>query len=399
MSHKKKVIFLHISGYLYPIPRVHIMAEALAKQDYDVTVICVDKDIDSDCYELNNVKIYNINKKIITKSNGYNNIYELLKNIKRAVIEIEPQPDLIQIFSPLLIPLSFYLKTKFGCKLIYDCYEFWLGSALTSRKYHSGLIYLFADLLGSICIDGIIYVYDKNPTRKIFRTIGNNICRKKSKDCVIYNIPDTEIIPKKIEPKCIKIDLFGKDRYFIIGYLGLVMQFKGYETAIKSMAYLDDNFRLLIIGDAIDPCFKEKINDLIAKKKLESKIIFTGIIPHSEALKYTKICDVGLLLFDDTYWTKYSTPNKLFEYMSLGVPIIGTDIPNISYFINKYQCGITLSKNNPEFLAANVREINKKKNILKNYSINGEKAFTNNFTKESQMQKLIELYSDLLQKT
>lgn len=396
MNIKKKVVFLHIGSYLSPVPRIHIMAEKLVKENYDVTVICGDGNSELYLTELNGVKIINVNLRIERKLNRYKKLLEITRLMKEELLKIQPQPDLIQIFSPLLIPIGTYLKLKLKCKLIYDCYEYWTGSALSEKKYHSALIYFLNDLLGATTLDGVIYVYEKNPTRSFFKIIGNKLIRRNVLDCIIYNIPENKIIKKEIPDRHLKSEMFSNEECFIIGYLGLIMPFKGYEFAIKCMTYLDERYRLLLIGDSIDLKFKEKICNIIKENNLESRVRFTGVVPHFDALMYTQICDVGLILFEDTPWTKYSTPNKLFEYMSLGIPIIANDIPNLRYFIDKYSCGLTVQKNDPILIAKSVENIKRDLNLKKQFSNNGKNAYFKYFTEDIQMGKLIDLYSKVL---
>lgn len=364
------------------------MAETLSKAGYDVSVVCVDQSMNESYKEINGVKVLNLSSKINSGSNKYFKFIYSMREILR--LSLERKPDIIQFFSPLFIPFAVYLKNKLNCKLIYDCYEYWLGSALTSKNYHLGIFYIFCHLLGSMSIDGIIYVYEKNPTRKFFKTLNKHIF-----DCIVYNVPEDQILPKNPIEKKME-NLFPKnEQIFIIGYLGLVMPFKGYETAIQSMNYLGEEFKLLIIGDSLDLKFKEKINNMIQDNNLDSKIVFTGIVPHNEALEYSKSCDIGLLLFEDSYWTKYSTPNKLFEYMALGVPVVATNLPNIRFFINKYLFGVTISKNDPFLLAECIKNLKGDKGHLEMLGINGTSTFKENFTSEFQMQKLMSLYSKI----
>lgn len=386
----KRILFIHIAGYFFPIPRVHIMAEALSKVGYDVSVICVDQSMNESYKEINGVKVFNLSSKINSGSNKYFKFICSMREILKLSMKIKP--DIIQFFSPLFIPFAVYLKNKLNCKLIYDCYEYWLGSALTSKNYHLGIFYMCCHLLGSMSIDGTIYVYEKNPTRKFFK-----ILNKHNFDCIIYNVPEDEILPKNQIAKKMKNLFFSKDKNtFVIGYLGLVMQFKGYETAIQSMNYLGEEFKLLIIGDSLDLKFKEKIDNMIKGNNLDSRIAFTGIVSHNEALEYSKSCDIGLLLFEDSYWTKYSTPNKLFEYMALGVPVVATNLPNIQFFIHKYTIGVTISKNDPFLLAECIKNLKEDKGHLEMLSTNGISTFKENFTSEFQMRKLMNLYSKII---
>ena len=363
------------------------MAEHLAKSGYNVNIICSDKNL-SKFQIINRVKIWNVYNEEIFKRNKYLKFFNIKKKIEEKSKEFNP--DVIQIFNPLLIPLAIKLKKKFNCKLIYDCYEYWIGSGLTSKKYHFVAAYTLLHFLGFFYLDGIIFVYEKNPTSYFIDFFNKHIKNTSIIKCVIYNVPKNKIL--KFSPnKFLKNELFGDNDTIIIGYLGLIMKCKGYAEGIKSLNYLDNKYKLLLVGDTIDLKYKKHIEKLISKYKLQSRIIITGLIPHEKAMIYSSSFDIGLLLFEDTPWTRYSLPNKLFEYMALGIPIIATDIPNLRHIIKKNNCGL-ITKNNPISISKNIVKMNGEKNLLKKIKENNKKNFKKKYSEDIQMEKLLKLY-------
>jgi glycosyltransferase involved in cell wall biosynthesis len=357
-----------------------MMAESLAKNNYEVHVFCM-RDIGVEKETINGVTVWSYPK------NGERNIFKLLWRYMHYIHECVPQikPHFIQVFSPELIPLGTQLRGEYNSKLVYDCYEYWIGGALTAHRLHSALLYLLIESIYLKHIDGAIFVYDKNPTMSKVR-----------EDTVIeliYNIPKSENIPQLVDPDLRK-SLFGASD-FVIGCLGLVMRYKGYESILRALTALDDNFKLLIIGDALDPLYKDSITQYITDHGLSDRVHFTGIVPYKRALEYASVIDVGLVLFDDASWTKYSTPNKLFEYMSLGIPIIATDLPNLSNIIDTYKCGVSVPVSNIQKLCETLRYLKDNPRERNALSLNGKNAFYINFNEEKQLSKLLDLYRSL----
>jgi len=366
------------------------MAEALVKEGYEVNVICVaEKFKDIPPGIINGVSVWNAGYGLkINEDVKLNRRIDLLirikKNMERLCVQLNP--DAIHVFSPELLPLGVKLKGGLNTLLLYDCYEYWFGSKLSAKKPLKALRTFFMELYGLHYIDAITIVYDKNPVL--------NFLKQNIKKCIVYNTRqerDLEDYKKSIDIK----KSIG-DKKFIVGYIGLIFKMRGYIEAIKSLRYLDNDIILMLIGGFRDEKFKDKLLKLIKKEGLENRVYITGMLPYNEVLNYGSATDVCLLLFEDRLINKYSTPNKLFEYMSLGKPIISTNIENLKYFIDKYNCGITVPPKNPLAIAEAILKLKKNRELLEKLGNNGKNAFVKHFSVEKQTKNLIQLYQSLL---
>ncbi|MBK7627910.1 MAG: glycosyltransferase [Bacteroidales bacterium] len=105
---------------------------------------------------------------------------------------------------------------------------------------------------------------------------------------------------------------------------------------------LTQNVTLLIIGsgDALDT-LKSKVREL----KLGERVRFIDKLPWTELMKYTKSADAGLSLDKNNNLNyAFSLPNKLFDYLSAGIPVIAGDLPEVSKIISENNCGIIISE-------------------------------------------------------
>jgi len=134
----------------------------------------------------------------------------------------------------------------------------------------------------------------------------------------------------------------------IILYQGALNFGRGLEWAIDAMP-LVDNAVLVIIGDGtIFNALKERVNNL----QLNEKVFFLGRIAGSELYKYTPSADLGLCLLKNrglNYY--YSLPNRVFDYLHAGVPVLATDFPEIANVVRNYKTGVLINRYNPEYLA------------------------------------------------
>lgn len=134
-------------------------------------------------------------------------------------------------------------------------------------------------------------------------------------------------------------------------YIGLMEEARGVAQVIDALAILKDQgfyAKLDLIGDGRSISnFRKKAKSL----GLESDVIFHGFIPYQEALKMVALADVGIIPhFANESW-ETTIPNKLFDYMSLGLPVVSSDVTPVKRVLNNTGAGVTFRDRNPADLA------------------------------------------------
>lgn len=138
----------------------------------------------------------------------------------------------------------------------------------------------------------------------------------------------------------------------IILYQGAVNVGRGLEWVIDAMPYINKNALLVIIGDGD---IKRQLIQRVADKQLMNRITFFGKKSPEELFRYTKGAEIGLCLLENlglSYY--YSLPNRIFDYLRAGVPVLATDFPEIHEFVNTYTTGVLIDHYEPEFLAQTI---------------------------------------------
>jgi glycosyltransferase involved in cell wall biosynthesis len=115
-------------------------------------------------------------------------------------------------------------------------------------------------------------------------------------------------------------------------------------------------------------------------------------VPHEKVVPLSQSADIGLCLIQNVSLSDYyCLPNKLFEYCFSGIPVLASDLPDITDVVNQYDLGITCSLNVESVLMA-VKEFEELKELPK---INLENL--NDLTWGAQEEKLLKLYKKILQ--
>ncbi|WP_321439107.1 glycosyltransferase family 4 protein [uncultured Bacteroides sp.] len=173
---------------------------------------------------------------------------------------------------------------------------------------------------------------------------------------VVRNIPNKETTsaPADNNQKIIinrLPSLVGKK---LLLYQGAINVGRGVDWLINAMPYLD-NCVLCICGDGY--LFQE-MQTLAKGKQLEDQIIFTGRLPFEELNQYTSQADLGFVLLENmglSYY--YSLPNRIFDYMKYGVPVLASNLPEIARIMETHNTGKLISHYEPEYLAKVILEM------------------------------------------
>ena len=140
----------------------------------------------------------------------------------------------------------------------------------------------------------------------------------------------------------------------IVVYQGSIQENRGIEPAIEAVRKLD-HVVLVIIGYGYH---RPALETYVEQEGLADRIRFFGPIPNDELLDYTASADVGLCNIVNASVSYYtSLPNKLFEYAMAGIPIVGSDSPEIGRVIDEEHIGEVCDPVDPEALAAAITTI------------------------------------------
>ena len=182
-----------------------------------------------------------------------------------------------------------------------------------------------------------------------------------------------------------------EDKHIVILQGAGINVHRGAEELLEAFTYLDDNFFLLIIGggDVI-----EQLKANTVKFKLTEKVIFIDKLSALELRQYTLNANLGVTIDKDTNMNyHFSLPNKVFDYMHAGIPILASKLPEIKTIIDKYDIGAFIDNHNPQHIANQISEIinNTNYNVYKNNT--KQAASDNNWLTEKQ--KLIKLIQEV----
>lgn len=136
-----------------------------------------------------------------------------------------------------------------------------------------------------------------------------------------------------------------------ITYVGSLDPLKGVSHLIKSLQYTDNEPQVLIIGGKHKKEI-QKIKKLVERHYTNQKVKITGWIDKAEMHSYLANTMIGVLPLKNTFFNKFLTsPLKLFDYYSYGIPVIASDQPTTRELISEGESGIFFEPENEKELA------------------------------------------------
>lgn len=150
---------------------------------------------------------------------------------------------------------------------------------------------------------------------------------------VIRNVPEG---PRDVAPLDLAAEAGFPPGTNVIMHQGYMQPDRGLEALIGAMGSLD-GFGVLMLGSGKH---RPVLEHMVVDRGLGKRVVFRNPVPHEELLAWTAGSWCGASLLVDTCLNhKYSLPNKLFEYLAVGVPLIASDNPEIAAFVADHRCG------------------------------------------------------------
>lgn len=203
---------------------------------------------------------------------------------------------------------------------------------------------------------------------------------------------------KKINPSVENINNFPRLEEFkdiqrqpsrenIACYIGGISSIRGIFEMVRAMEHV--NGKLLLAGT-----FSTQEERQIAQTLPGwGKGVELGFCDRTKVKEILASARVGLVLFHPLQNHLDALPNKLFEYMAAGLPVIASDFPLWKNIVNSAGCGICVDPLNHKKIADAINWSFKNPEKLSTMSNSGKKATKNQYNWENEEHKILKFYA------
>ena len=181
---------------------------------------------------------------------------------------------------------------------------------------------------------------------------------------------------------------------FVILYIGVMNAHRGLQTAIDAMPRILEqipNAKLLLIGDGPS---RQQLIKRASDQHLDDVVEFPGYRSFATLPSYVDACAVGLIPHVSTPHTETTMPNKIFQYMILGKPVVVSNLAPLVRVVEDAQCGTSFVERDPESLAEAIIRL-KDADRRAQLGANGAQAVHDRYNWPLNVQGLIKIYSEL----
>ncbi|MFN2457234.1 MAG: glycosyltransferase family 4 protein [Chitinophagaceae bacterium] len=368
---KQKRIIVSVISDLVSDQRVHKVCTFLHSQNYSVTLI--GRRFKQNLPLIK--RVYTAERILCYFKKGFLQYAEF--NLKLFFRLFRAKADLF-LANDLDTLLPNFLHSKMRRRiLVYDSHEYFTGvPELQNRPF----VRKVWDFLERVLLPRIKYVYTVNQSIADLYYRQYNI-----RMLVILNVPYLSN-----ETKTLSGIQFPADKKILLLQGAGINRQRGAEELLQSMSLLPENFLLVLIGGG--DCW-EALKRMSREMNLQNKICFIDKVPFEDLPDYTNQAHLGLSL-DKTNYLNYrlSLPNKIFDYIHAGVPVLSSDVIEVKRILEKYNVGTIISEITPEAIAAKILEIFNNKPLYDQWKRNTGYA-SQELCWQNEEKKLCEFYA------
>tara|TARA_B100000683_G_scaffold92964_1_gene91866 strand:+ start:666 stop:1487 length:822 start_codon:yes stop_codon:yes gene_type:complete len=217
--------------------------------------------------------------------------------------------------------------------LVYDSHEFFLGVPEIQNKKMVKFIW---KLIERIIFPRLKHVFTVNESiAKLYQNAYNVNVK------VLRNVPEQTKIDL-IKTKS-NLNLPSQKPVVILQGSGINVD-RGAEELLEAIA-LQDQFFLCVIGKG--DVF-EKLRERALRQDLSKKTMFIDAIPYEEMMQYTMLSDIGVSLDKPNNLNyEFSLPNKFFDYIKAGIPVVSSHLIEIRKLVEQFNCGAMTTSHDP----------------------------------------------------
>lgn len=292
----------------------------------------------------------------------------------------ELDADLYQIHDPELLPTAIKLKAL-GKKVIFDSHEDFPADIMNKP---------YLGRLSRTLISRAFSHYEKRVCRKLDFVISATpaICAKfKAINCLSLDVNNYPLLEELGDL------LPWRENRPAICYVGAMNSIRGVPELVDAMAQTKTGVRLALVGKFTEADTGERCRSSLGWSLVDDY----GFLDRQQVREIMSRCAAGVVTFLPALNHVDAQPNKMFEYMSAGIPVIASHFPLWRTIIEGNQCGVCVDPEDPIEIAAAIDKLFSDQESARAMGERGRAAVLEKYNWSSESLKLVGIYKRVLE--
>ncbi|HEY7349245.1 MAG TPA: glycosyltransferase family 4 protein [Ktedonobacterales bacterium] len=178
-------------------------------------------------------------------------------------------------------------------------------------------------------------------------------------------------------------------------YQGNLQPNRGLDRLVYAAKFLDPGVVIVMMGRNV---MDIDLEALIAQEGVADRVKVLPPVPYEELLEWTASADIGLTLFDPGYSfsIRMCLPNKLFEYLMAGLPVLASSLDAVADVLKTYDVGVVAPSLEPAEIGEAINRLLADSAALARMRKNALAAAQKDLRWDVESQRLLQLYQQVL---
>jgi glycosyltransferase involved in cell wall biosynthesis len=240
------------------------------------------------------------------------------------------------------LPVALRARDRMGGKVLYDSHELFVDSSL-ARGERRRWMRLERRLIGRA--DAVVTV-----SGAIARVLAERYGI--AEPALLLNAPPASH-GERVDLRAVH-DIPAAAR--VVLYLGGIQQHRGLEQLIRAAALRPDVV-VVLLGPGT-PSYRGELERVAAAAGVSERVRFAPPVDPGAIAAHAASADVGVSLIQNRFLSYYyALPNKLFDYLHAGLPVVVSDFPEMRALVERHDVGATCDPTSPPAIAAAIDRV------------------------------------------
>ncbi len=271
-----------------------------------------------------------------------------VRSQRLATRPLAPPADLVHAMAYMGVPIGLDLGRRDRAAVVYDARDIYVDAANIARL--------------------------PGPARRVVAWAERRWARRASR-VITVNLPYAEVMERRFgvprpaivmncsyrrEPAQEPVRLFHErlglaSATRVVLYHGGFSRDRGIEQLIDALPSFPPDTALVLMGYG---SLHADLEARAAGPELAGRLFVLPAVPPADLLDWVAAADVAAMPIQPTTLNhRLTTPNKLFEAMAAGVPVVASDLPGMAGIVRETGCGILCDPTDPAAIGAAIRAI------------------------------------------